>query len=321
MTRARARSGTWLLLLLLSAAPAHAGELFASVGTGELDGLYYPAAREICQAVNRGLPGTGVRCSPETTPGSVYNADAIGSGELEFAIMQPDVASAAYNGRAAWAGKPVAGLRTVLALYPEVVTVIARAGAAIHGLADLAGKRLNVGTQGSGTRATWDAIEAGLGWTGARRVRAAALRTDAATRALCRGEIDASLLVVGHPSPLVRAQLAACPANLVPFGGAAVELLLESMPYYRRETIPGAPYGLAADVPSVGSRAVLATSSAMDARVVGVFARAVLSQLDDLRSRFPAFAGLAAEEMVTGAFPAPLHPGAVQAYQDLGLAK
>src|SRR5215472_10034978 len=71
---------------------AHADEaVFASVGTGELNGVYYPVGKAICEIVNRDLGTDGVRCSPETTPGSVYNTRAIQSGELEFGIVQANV--------------------------------------------------------------------------------------------------------------------------------------------------------------------------------------------------------------------------------------
>src|SRR5215831_19948550 len=60
-------------------------EVFASVGTGQLNGIYYPVGKSICQIANRDLHTHGVRCSPEATPGSVYNMAALKSGELEFA--------------------------------------------------------------------------------------------------------------------------------------------------------------------------------------------------------------------------------------------
>src|SRR5262249_3203609 len=73
-------------------------EIFASIGTGQLNGVYYPVGKAICQIVNRDLDTYGVRCSPEATPGSVYNIGALKSGELEFAIVQSDVQFAAYHG-------------------------------------------------------------------------------------------------------------------------------------------------------------------------------------------------------------------------------
>ena len=144
---------------------ARAGdEVFASVGTGELNGVYYPVGKAICEIVNRDLSTHGVRCSPETTPGSVYNTRAIQSGELEFGIVQADVNFNAYKGEGAWVGKPFLDLRSVLSLYPELVTVMARADSHIQDLADLAGRQVNVGSKGTGIRTTWEAIEEELGW-------------------------------------------------------------------------------------------------------------------------------------------------------------
>jgi uncharacterized protein len=98
--------------------PARAGaEVFASIGTGETNGIYYPVGKAICRIVNRDLSTHGVRCSPEATPGSVYNLTAIQSGELEFGIVQSDVQFAAYKGEGAWIGRPFIGLRSVLSLY------------------------------------------------------------------------------------------------------------------------------------------------------------------------------------------------------------
>jgi len=54
-------------------------ESFVSLGTGELNGVYYPVGKAICEVVNRDLRTHGVRCSPETTPGSVYNIEALRS--------------------------------------------------------------------------------------------------------------------------------------------------------------------------------------------------------------------------------------------------
>jgi uncharacterized protein len=294
-------------------------EFFASVGTGELNGIYYPVGKAICQIVNRDLSTNGVRCSPETTPGSVYNTRAIQSGELEFGIVQSDVNFDAYKGEGAWVGRPFLDLRSVLSLYPELVTVMAREESHIQDLAGLAGRRVNVGSRGTGTRATWDAIEAELGWRDAERVRPAELRADASTSALCSGAIDASMLIVGHPSPLVKAQQAACPINFVAITGPAIDKLLHKHLYYQRETIPADLYGMAADVPTFGGRATLVTSASVDTRVVAVVAKAVLGHLAELRTLNPALARLRPRDMIKDGLTAPLHPGAEQIYKELGL--
>jgi uncharacterized protein len=296
-------------------------EVFASIGTGELTGIYYPVGKAICHIVNQDLQTDGVRCSPETTPGSVYNIEALQSGELEFAIVQSDVQYAAYTGVGAWIGigRAFRALRSVMSLHPELVTVMVRANSPIRELADLAGRRVNVGSEGSGTRATWDAIEAEAGWQDGRRVHPVALRADATTSALCSGEIDANLMMVGHPSPLVAAQQAACPVNFVAIAGPAIDKLVHDHPYYQTGTIGGAAYGIAAEVPTFGVRATLVTSVSVDARVVAVIAKESLTHLPELRALHPALAGLTAGEMIKDGLTAPLHPGAAQVYKELEL--
>src|SRR5215471_17168948 len=305
---------------VVASATARAGdEVFASVGTGELNGVYYPVGKAICEIVNRDLSIDGVRCSPERTPGSVYNIHAIQSGELEFGIVQADVNFNAYKGEGAWVGRAFLGLRSVLSLYPELVTVMARADSLIQDLAGLAGRPVNVGSKGTGIRTTWDAIEEELGWRDKERVRPVGMRADATTSALCDGAIDANMLIVGHPSPLVKAQQAACAINLVAITGPAIDKLLQKHSYYQRETVPADLYGLPAGVPTFGGRATLVTSASVDTRVVAVVAKEVLGHLAELRTLHPALARLRPRQMVNDGLTAPLHPGAEQVYRQMGL--
>src|SRR5215813_6267392 len=48
-----------------------------SLGTGELNGVYYPVGQAMCEVIDRNTNKSGVRCSAEGTPGSVYNLEAI----------------------------------------------------------------------------------------------------------------------------------------------------------------------------------------------------------------------------------------------------
>ena len=145
------------------------------------------------------------------------------------------------------------------------------------------------------------------------------LRADATTSALCTGVIEASLLIVGHPSPLVTTQRAACAVNLVAISGTAIDKLVHDHLYYQRGSIPGEIYGVPADVPTFGGRATLVTSVSVDARVVAVIAKAVLAHLAELRTLHPALARLRAREMINDGLTAPLHLGAAQIYKELEL--
>jgi uncharacterized protein len=300
--------------------PEH-DRVFASIGSGEPNGVYYSVARALCQVANRELLSRGVRCSAEATPGSEYNIEGLRSGELEFGIVQADVQFMAFNGKGMWAGRPFSDLRSVFSLHRELATLVVRSDSGIADISDLAGKRVNIGSPGSGTRATWDTIAAALDWRGRMRIRPSELTPDATTRALCDKVIDANFLVVGYPSPLVSSQLAACPTKLVPITGGVVDKIIADHPYYRRYAIPGEVYGLSDAVPTFGSNATLVTTAAVPPRVVHAIASAVLANLDELRSLHPALAHLEADEMTTTGLTAPLDSGAEQAYRQVAVIK
>merc|ERR1712000_582928 len=71
---------------------------FVTIGTGGVTGVYYPAGGAICRLVNMDRKEHGIRCSVESTGGSVYNLNAIRQGELDLAVAQSDWQYHAYNG-------------------------------------------------------------------------------------------------------------------------------------------------------------------------------------------------------------------------------
>ena len=86
------------VLALAVSAPAAFAEDFITIGTGGVTGVYYPTGGAICRLVNKGRKEHGIRCSVESTGGSVYNINTIREGELEFGVAQSDWQYHAYNG-------------------------------------------------------------------------------------------------------------------------------------------------------------------------------------------------------------------------------
>jgi TRAP transporter TAXI family solute receptor len=292
-----------------------------SLGTGELKGNYFPVGQALCEIVDRDTSKYGVRCSAEGTPGSAYNLDAIRNGDLEFGIIQSDVAFGAYNGVGAYTDKPFPELRSVMVLYPELVTIMVRTNSGIRNVTDLSGRRINVGRAGSGASSTWDTIELALGWKNGQKAEITDLPNDAASQALCSGEIDANLLVIGHPSGSVRAQLTACATSLVAVNGLEIDALVSDAPYFKKGAIQGALYGLADDTPTIGTNALLMTSANENPKAVTAFAQTILAKISDFRGKHPVLASLNVDEMTGSSAPVPLHPAASQVYTDLGLSK
>jgi len=60
---------------------------FITIGTGGVTGTYYPTGGAICRMMNKQKKETGIRCSVESTGGSVYNVNTIKAGELHNLIQ------------------------------------------------------------------------------------------------------------------------------------------------------------------------------------------------------------------------------------------
>ena len=143
-TLAAAAAAVGLCTMLMT--PAVFAQQFISIGTGGVTGVYYPTGGAICRLVNKNRKEHGIRCSAESTGGSIYNINTIKAGELDFGVAQSDWQFHAYNGTSkfAEAGK-FEKLRAVFSVHPEPVTVIARADANAKNITDLKGKRMNIG--------------------------------------------------------------------------------------------------------------------------------------------------------------------------------
>jgi len=305
----------------LAGGMAHAQQTFMSIGTGGVTGVYYPAGGAICRLVNSGRSDHGIRCGVESTGGSIFNINAVRSGELEFGVAQSDWQFHAYNGTSQFAETGAfEDLRAVFSLHPEPFTVVARADAGITNFEDLRGKRVNIGNPGSGQRGTMDVVMEALGWTLDDFAVASELPPAEQAAALCDNNIDAMIYTVGHPSGAIQEATTACDAVLVNVTGEAIEALVAENPYYRVATIPGGMYrGSDADVTTFGVGATFVTSADVSEEVVYQTVRAVFENIDQFRALHPALAILDPAQMVADGNSAPLHDGAIRYYTEAGL--
>ena len=317
--RLRALVSATAICAALAVQPAAAQQHFVTIGTGGVTGVYYAVGGAVCRLMNKDRAKTGMRCSTESTGGSVFNVNAIRSGELDFGLSQSDVQYNAYHGDAQFKGKADTDLRAVFSVHPEPFTVLARADAGITKFTDFKGKRFNVGNHGSGTRASMEELLKQMGWTLADYSLAGELKADEQGSALCDNKIDGFFYGVGHPSAAIQDPTTACGAKLISLTGPAVDALVKAHPYYSYATIPG---GMYANNPNptqtYGVRATVVTSAKTPDAVVYELVKAVFSNFDEFKKLHPAFANLDPKEMVKAGLSAPLHPGAIKYYKERG---
>jgi uncharacterized protein len=310
--------------LLLGAAPAAvAQQKFITVGTGGVTGVYYAAGGAICRLVNKDRAKHGIRCSVESTGGSVFNVNTIKAGELDLGFAQSDVQYNAAKGQGNFKDAGAYGdLRAVFSVHPEPFTVLARKEANIKTFADFKGKRFNVGNPGSGTRASLEEMIAAMGLKLTDFSLASELKADEHGPALCDGKIDGFFYGVGHPSANIQDPTTSCGAKLVPLTGPFVDKLVADKPYYAKANIPGGLYPNNPEgAQTYGVLATVVTSAKAPAESVYQVVKAVFDNFDEFKKLHPALANLKPESMVTDGLSAPLHEGAVKYYKEKGWVK
>ena len=304
----------------LSSPVAVAQQKFVTIGSGGVTGVYYAAGGAICRLMNKERAKHGIRCSVESTGGSVYNVNTIKAGELDFGVAQSDVQFNAVKGPAQFKdGGAHADLRAVFSVYPEALTVLARKEAGIKKFEDFKGKRFNVGNPGSGTRDTVMKLLDTLGMKTGDFSLTSELKPDEHGAALCDNKIDGFAYVVGSPAANIQDPTTTCGAKLVPITGPAVDKLIKDYPYFAAATIPGGMYpGNPDATKTFGVVASFVSSAKVPDAVVYAMVAAVFDNFEEFKKLHPAFANLDPKDMISSGMSAPLHPGAIKYYKEKG---
>lgn len=312
--------GAGAIMLTSSSVPAQ-DQRFITIGTGGVTGVYYPTGGAVCRLVNKQRKEHGIRCSVESTGGSVYNTRTIRQGELDFGVVQSDVQVAALAGTGSFADDGAyPDLRSLFSIHSEPMHVMARKDSGIKKVEDFKGKVVNIANPGSGTRVLAERLMDYAGVSVDDLSLAAELKSSEQASALCDGKLEASIWAAGLPNGSSTEATSTCAITIIPLSGAWVDRLLSENSAYARATIPGNMYkGNPEDIPSWGPKATMVTSKQTPDDVAYALVSAVFDNFESFKKLHPAFAHLRKENMIKDGLSAPLHPGAVKYYQEQGL--
>ena len=306
---------------------------FLRIATGIAAGTAFPVGMTIANAVSS-PPGSracdkGGPCGvpnlvavAQTSEGSVANISAIAAGQMDSGIALSDLVWGAVNGEGIYFRRARAtNLRVIANLYQESVHLVARRGAGIQRIADLAGKRVSLDRPGSGTRVNAELI---LTSFGVRPQQLTVIEADPAEAfgRFAAGELDALFAIGGYPIPAVADLVEQGAADLVQISGRAAEQAIRRHRFFSRDVIPAGTYrGIAAtETLSLGAQWVIADSFETS------FVHALTAALWHPRNRVTLDAGHAKGKLIQLAtaldgVSTPLHPGAERYYRERGLLK
>jgi TRAP transporter TAXI family solute receptor len=227
------------VLLLMGGCGGGERDTYVRIGTGAVTGLYYPTGGAIAGIVNARTDSLGIKATVESTAGSVYNVNALVSGDLEFGVVQSDRQYQAWHGQAEWqeAG-PQTELRSILSIHPEGVTLIVSVDSGITHVSEIRGRRINLGNPGSGPLGNARDALAAFG-IAEEDIRAEYVKAVEAPGLLQDERIDGFFYTVGHPNGNIKeATSGRIPVRLIPLEGTEVDELVMTRPYYTHAVIP-----------------------------------------------------------------------------------
>ncbi|MFQ1892057.1 TAXI family TRAP transporter solute-binding subunit [Aeromonas veronii] len=286
------------------------GSQALTIGTGPLNGVYYPTGGAICRVLNAGHALHGDSCTVQSTRGSMANLKALDKGDVQLALVQSDVLHHALHGTGPFSGQGANNeLRSLFRLYQESLTLLAAPNSGITTLADIEGKRVYPGNKGAGEQITSQALMAAMGWQPGQ-FAAYQLKSDSEPlEGLCDGSLDAAFVVAGHPSLAVGDLISRCKVRLIPIEGEQIDRLLKQHPYYQRSRIAANLYpGQTTAINNIGMSAELVALASLPDPIVRTVRDTLLARVKQFSRLHPALSKVTPEQLQAQT-ELPLHAG------------
>lgn len=275
------------------------------IATGGESGVYYSYGEAIAEVLEKKF---NVPVTAQSSGGSVENLRLARQGRVELAFVQNDIMTYAYNGTDLFSTEgPFREFSAVAGLYPEFCQIVA--GRNIEKIQDLAGKKISIGDEGSGTEQ--NALQIlnayGLSYTD---ILPEHLSFAGSVAAFKEGKIDAFFCTAGVPTPAITDLAASGKAHLLSVGEAHARALISRYPYYSWQTIEAGVYpGIEEQAETVALQATLIASDKLDGQTVFEILETLFGERAAL-SRLCEKAELLDPETAVNGIPIPLHPGA-----------
>lgn len=294
---------------------------YLTIATAGITGVYYAVGGAISKIINDQQKRLGFRVSVEPTAGSIFNVDELIKGEYQFALVQSDVQSWAVKGEKFWKEKgAVTKLRSIAALHLEAVTLLATDASGIKSVQGLRGKRVAVGELGSGNHENALEILESAGLTPGKDLMTVEGKQLEINEMLAQGKIDAFFCTVGHPSGSIAGAVSG--NRKVHFVPIELTAALQKKTYFVPSRIYRKDYPAVtnvSDVPTVAVKAIWVTSSDVPEKTVYAVTKEIFQNWTEFQDMHPALKSIERSEIFRGLI-APLHPGAIQYYQEAKFA-
>lgn len=293
-------------------------EQYISIGTGAVTGVYYPLGGAMANLVTNNI--AGYSCTAESTGGAVENAKLIASGGLEMGFVAASTLYDAQNGLNTFEGKKAENVLAIFSFYPEVVQILST-DETIKTVPDIEGKRVAVGSSGSGTETMARAVLSIFDMS-YDNIEEDFLGFGDAADGLKDRTIDAAFTWAGIPTSSVMDLGSQHGISMISFTDDELKELQAQFPYCVPASITKEHYpSLYEEAQTFSIPAVIAGSDKLTEEFVYNFLVTLFDNLDVLAQAHARGGDLSLETVLDGISDVKLHPGAEKFYKEKGVIK
>jgi TRAP transporter TAXI family solute receptor len=299
---------------LFAPAVARAQPVKIRLGTATPGGGFPVYGAAFVEAVRRGDPELEIDAI--NTKGSTENVPRLEAGTLDIALVQGEVVHEALQG----IGRPPADLKVLTAMYPTAGLFVVRADSPYRTIADLRGKPVAWGAQGSGLVILGRYAMDGLGLDAAKDFQPVYLERAGDGPAMVLDGRVAALWGGGAGWPGFTAVTSSQEGGrFIAPDAAEIQRILARHPFLKPVTQPAGSFpGQAADIPSVGSWSFVLARPGLDDTIAWRLAKA-LHAAEAQPSR--QLVDTTAKNTLAVTPARRLHPGVARFYAEAGLAR
>lgn len=289
-----------------------------SIATAGTTGVFYTYGGALASLISKYVPG--VTATAESTGGSVENMRLLESREADIATIAADVVYQGYYGyKESKYFKNKIDVRALFNMYMEPLHIVTLANSDIHSIQDIKGKRVVVGSPGSGTEVKTRKVLSALGIT-YKDFSPEFLSFAEGTEALKDGNADVAFLGVSYPAPAVVNLAFTNPIRMISLDNDQISKIIKANPSFYKSVIPANTYkGVDQDTQTVAVQTVLVCRPDLPDELVYNIVNAVFEHKDELNMIHSSFK----QTTLQNATPTvvPVHPGAKKYYEEKGVYK
>ncbi|MEH6637046.1 MAG: TAXI family TRAP transporter solute-binding subunit [Halioglobus sp.] len=303
-----------LATVLLFSTPSPAQDtLHYTIGTGSEGATFYPLMKTLCTRIEQ--KKVGFTCEAVSTPGSIYNLNAIANGEIALGLSQLALQYQSY-----WGLDPFQGengrIATVAPLHQEVFILAVNPDSNIKSFADARRKRVNIGNQGSGSRVLIEQLIGYKGWQ-LEDFEIYSEKSSELPRLLCNAEIDAAIYSTGHPNAIYAKMIRECGVELIDLWDEDIARFVSENWRFVPAKIRANTYpSITSDKSGPGVQVVLSANKEISRHHIYQIVQTLVEDSEALARQAPVFGSIDATR-----YPlenvAPYHRGAQDYYQEI----